>query len=136
MVEECIFCNIILRKIPADIVYEDGSTLAFLDIHPCSPGHTVVIPKAHREHLLSVEAGEAGLLFESVRTVMGILMKKINPQGFTIGINHGSIAGQEVSHLHVHIIPRYTEDGGGAIQSVIQNKKQQSLEEVKKNIFS
>lgn len=134
--DECIFCKIASRSIPGAIIFEDGATVAFLDIHPCATGHTVVVPKAHREHLLALEPGEAGLLFDGVRAVAELLARKLKPDGFTIGINHGSAAGQAVSHLHVHIIPRFVGDGGGSIHTVVQSKQQQSLEEVKKLIFS
>ncbi|MCK5290314.1 MAG: HIT family protein, partial [Candidatus Aenigmarchaeota archaeon] len=129
--ENCIFCKIAKREIPAKIVYEDDFTIAFLDISPCAEGHTVVIPKQHFEKFTDMEEEDAGNLFASVQKVAKAVEKALNIQASNIGLNNGKAAGQEVPHVHVHIIPRYEGDNGGAIQSIIQtNPKTDNLDEL------
>ncbi len=92
--------------------------MAFLDLHPSSRGHTLIIPKTHASTLAALDTREIGPLFAAVKSVMGLLHRSLTPEGLTIGWNHGWAAGQQVHHLHVHIIPRYTGDGGRGIQSL------------------
>ncbi len=133
--ENCIFCKIAKREIPAKIVYEDDFTIAFLDISPCAEGHTVVIPKQHFEKFTDMEEEDAGNLFASVQKVAKAVEKALNIQASNIGLNNGKAAGQEVPHVHVHIIPRYEGDNGGAIQSIVQtNPKTDNLDELKEKI--
>ncbi|MCK4927469.1 MAG: HIT family protein [Candidatus Aenigmarchaeota archaeon] len=132
---DCIFCKIIKGDIPAKIVYEDDFAIAFLDISPCAEGHTVVIPKQHFEKFTDMEEVDAGNLFASVQKVAKAVEKALNIQASNIGLNNGRAAGQEVPHVHVHIIPRYEGDNGGAIQSIVQtNPKTDNLEELKEKI--
>lgn len=118
---DCIFCKIINKEIPNYTVYEDATVLAFLDIFPHAVGHTVVIPKVHVHDL--TEAGDEliGSLFVAVKKVQERLENVLKPNGFNVGWNHGEAGGQAVPHLHIHILPRYTNDGGGSIHSI--NKK-------------
>jgi histidine triad (HIT) family protein len=102
-------------------VYENESVLAFLDIHPASRGHVMVIPKVHAENLDRLDDRHLAPLFSGVKTVMGLLDRALKPAGMNVGWNHGWAAGQRVSHLHVHIIPRHSGDGGGGIQSLIHS---------------
>jgi histidine triad (HIT) family protein len=118
---DCIFCRIVAGELKAHVVYEDESVLAFLDIHPASRGHAMVIPKAHAESLDRLDGPQIGRLFLGVKAVMGILEKALKPAGMNVGWNHGWAAGQRVDHLHVHLIPRYAGDGGGGIQSLIHS---------------
>ena len=133
---ECIFCGIARKEIPAEIVREDERTVAFLDIHPRAPGHTVVVPRQHSPTLLELPDGEIGLLFSAVKYATRLLANALHPSGFTIGINHGSVSGQTVDHLHVHILPRFLGDGGGSIHSVVTNPPQESLAAVAAKIRS
>ena len=118
---DCIFCRIVAGELKAHVVYEDECVLAFLDIHPASRGHSMVIPKTHVESLDRLDESQVGPLFAGVKQVMGILQKALKPAGMNIGWNHGWAAGQRVNHLHVHLIPRYAGDGGGGIQSLIHS---------------
>jgi histidine triad (HIT) family protein len=133
-VEDCLFCKIAAKQIPAEIVYEDDRTIAFLDITPRSPGHTMVISKYHSPNFLELPKAEVAPLFEAVKTVAELLMAKLKPDGMTVGINQGRASGQEVDHLHVHLMPRSKGDGGSAVQSVVNNKPKESLEEIRKKI--
>lgn len=131
---DCLFCRIARKEIGAKIVYEDAGTLAFLDVHPIAPGHTVVIPKEHAETLLELDDAKIGPFFSSVKEVARILSRALAPDGFTIGANHGRSAGQLVSHLHVHVIPRFHDDGGKSLHSVVSNPPKEGLDEIHRKI--
>lgn len=128
----CLFCRIVKNEIPSYTVYEDEETRAFLDIFPCNPGHTIVILKNHGETILDYNAEELGILWATVQRVTKALEKAYKTTYFTIGINHGEETG--VHHLHVHIIPRFPDDRGGVIQSVVKNEGNEGLEEVQEKI--
>ncbi len=128
--DDCIFCKIGSGQIPAHKVYEAQYCFGFLDIHPHAKGHTVVIPKKHAVTLFDLDDASAKELMVGVKKVMGILQKKLSPDGFNVGWNHGSEAGQVVPHLHIHIMPRYIGDGGGSMHSIIKNPGELSVEEV------
>ena len=127
---DCIFCKIGAGEIPAEIVYKSSDTVVFLDIHPRAPGHLVVIPKTHKETILDLSLEELKSFFESVKNATDLLRKRLAPDGFTLGINHGKVAGQEVDHLHFHIIPRYKNDGGSSLQSIVNNQSTKSIKEI------
>ena len=134
--ENCLFCKIAAKKIPACIVYEDANAVAFLDIAPRAPGHTMVIPKHHAPKLVDLPDEEIGPLFAAVKKVAAILSQKFNPDGMSIGINQGKVSADEevVDHLHVHLMPRWRGDGGSAMQSIVHNPPKESLEEILKKI--
>lgn len=134
--DNCIFCKIANKQIPAEVVYEDEVTTAVLDVHPIAPGHTMVLPKVHAENILDLPEGGEALVFASVRHVTKMLQEALHPDGFTIGINHGKWAGQAIDHLHVHIIPRWKTDGGKSIHSVVTNPPTEALTEIRKKIIN
>ena len=126
--ESCLFCRIVSREIPAKVIFEDSHVLAFLDVMPRAVGHTLVIPKTHAANILDLPDPDLGLLFDAVKKVDGMLAKSLSPDGMTIGINQGRASGQEVDHLHVHLMPRWKNDGGGSIQSVVNKPPAESLD--------
>ncbi|RMD67150.1 HIT family protein [Candidatus Parcubacteria bacterium] len=128
--EECIFCAIAARSIPAEVVYEDENIIAFLDIHPHAPAHTVVIPKTHAATLLDLPEKDLQPLFTAVKKITRALLAAVAADGMTIGINHGKAAGQAIPHLHVHLMPRFRGDGGGSLHSVVRNVPQEPLEKL------
>jgi len=133
MKEDCIFCKIADKDADATVVYEDAHTLAFLDIHPLNPGHTLVIPKKHYENMLEMPPDEAGRVFTSVAKVMKGVEKASKADGISIGQSNGKAASQEVFHMHVHIIPRYIHE----MMSGFPNRKQThraELDEIGKQI--
>jgi len=132
---DCLFCKLVQKKIPPKTIYENDKVLAFLDIQPLAPGHTVVIPKIHAENILDLKEEEVKPLFTAVKRVTAILDKNIKPAGFTLGINHGKVAGQSVDHLHIHIIPRFTGDLGGSIHSIINNPPKESIDKIRNKIL-
>ncbi len=129
---DCIFCKIVEGKIPAHKIYEDTSTLAFLDAYPHAQGHTVIVPKKHAETVFDLSEGECQKLMGTVIKVMRLLKKALQAEGFNVGWNHHPVGGQVVPHLHVHVLPRYQDDGGGSIHSIIKNPGGKSVEEVAK----
>jgi len=102
---ECIFCKIVKGEIPAYKVYEDEFVLAFLDIYPATKGHTLVIPKKHVTRLKELSDEELAKLWKGVKKVIEKIEKIASD--YNIVINQGTLACQEVPHLHIHIIPRY-----------------------------
>jgi len=130
--EDCIFCKLTTGKIPSYKVYEDDHVLAFLDIKPRAKGHTVVIPKVHAENLLDLNDELLPFLVLGIKRVIGRIEEKLHPEGYNVGLNHNEAGGQEISHLHVHIFPRWTGDGGGSTHSIIKNPGDQTVEEVAK----
>jgi histidine triad (HIT) family protein len=125
---DCLFCKIVRNEIPSYTVYEDGETRAFLDILPRSPGHTMVVLKKHGETIHDYTKDEMGVLWGAVQKVTKGLEKTFKTGVFTIGINHGEKAG--VHHLHIHVIPRFPDDGGGVIQSIVKKEGKEGLQEV------
>ena len=107
----CIFCKIIAGEIPSYRVYEDETTLAFLDINPTNPGHTLVVPK---KHLADIEEADEETLCQLTKIMkkVGLSLKNnLGAPGYNLGVNNGSAAGQLVPHLHFHVIPRAAVDG-------------------------
>lgn len=131
---DCLFCKIGNKEIPAEFVYEDDHVFGILDINPVAPGHTMIIPKIHSESLSDLPNGEIGPVFLSVKIFLEKLKKSLSSEGFTIGINHGRVSGQVIEHLHIHIIPRFSMDGGGSIHSVVSNPPKEELKIIAEKI--
>ena len=133
---DCIFCKMTKKEISSEIVYEDDFALGVLDVNPRSLGHTMILPKTHAENILDLPDDYIGPVFQAVKRVTELLKKSFNSDGFTIGINHGQASGQVVDHLHIHIMPRWLDDRGETIQSLVNNQPKESLEEVKNRILN
>lgn len=133
---ECLFCNIIAKQIPAEIVYEDDTSVAVLDIAPRAPGHTMVLPKVHVESILDLPDNVVEPVFVAIKKVTAMLKKAFAPDGFTIGINQGRAAGQVIDHLHIHVIPRWSSDNGGSVHSIVTNIPKESLGEIRSKIIN
>jgi diadenosine tetraphosphate (Ap4A) HIT family hydrolase len=97
---DCLFCRIIRKEVPAEIVYEDEATLAFLDIHPTNPGHTLVVPKQHSDGLPDADPTVLGHVIQAVQRVANALMPALGIEGFNIIQNNGSVAGQVIPYPH------------------------------------
>ncbi|MBD3355373.1 HIT domain-containing protein [Candidatus Woesearchaeota archaeon] len=109
--KDCIFCKMIEGKIPCNKIYEDKKTLAFLDINPINKGHTLVIPKEHSKNILDVNQKDLDDVSETVRKLAPKIKKAVKADGINIMSSNGEAAGQAVPHLHIHIIPRFKDDG-------------------------
>ncbi len=116
--DSCVFCAIVEGRIPSHKVYEDEKTLAFLDIHPSAPGHTLVIPKAHLARVEDLPEEDARSIFTALHGIVGRIQEAVGAPASTIGINNGRESGQEVPHVHIHVIPRNRGDRGGMIQGI------------------
>lgn len=111
MTDECIFCKIIKKEIPATLIYENNNAIAFLDIAPINPGHTLVVSKQHFETLDKAPDAVLADMMAATKKVAAAVEKAVNADGANIIINNKKAAGQLVSHLHLHIIPRFENDG-------------------------
>ena len=129
---DCLFCTIVAGAIPNYTVYQDDAVLAFLDIHPCAKGHTVVVPKTHFNDLYGIGVKEWGRLMSGVQKTLERVYQALQPAGVNIGANDRPAAGQAVGHVHWHIIPRYEGDGGGSMHSIVRSKESGDVKEVAK----
>ena len=110
----CIFCKIARGEIPAVKVHEDAQTLTFMDVRPASPGHTLVISKAHAPNLLEIAEVDLLAVASTVQRVARAVQKALSPDGLRIGQFNGVAAGQSVFHYHVHIVPMQEGQKAGA----------------------
>ena len=115
---DCIFCKIISKEIPAKILNETSNSICFLDAFPLAKGHVLVIPKKHHKKIQDMTSNENSDLFSLVHT----MMSKVNSlTGSTLlAIHDGENAGQEVPHIHVHLIPRSKSDSAGPVHSMFK----------------
>jgi histidine triad (HIT) family protein len=132
---DCIFCDIIQRKSPAEIIYEDEKVISFLDIRPINYGHTLVIPIKHYEDFISVPADEMNAVINVTQTISEAVSKSLKADGFNIIANNGAAAGQRVFHFHFHIIPRYNTDNFH-FRPILKNYKNGSMKEIADKIRS
>ena len=109
--DDCIFCKIIDGSIPSEKVYEDDDVVAFLDINPTCPGHSLVILREHTTDFISTDPALLSRLIAGVHKVAGKVTKAMGADGFMLAALNGPAAGQEVFHLHFHVIPRKRGDG-------------------------
>jgi histidine triad (HIT) family protein len=110
----CIFCNIVTGNEPSSTVYEDEVCLAFMDIQPVNPGHMLVIPKLHFRDLIDLPADIGAHLFQvAQRIVVSLPKTDVKVEGVDLFLAHGEAAGQEIFHIHLHVIPRFSGDGFG-----------------------
>ena len=109
--DDCIFCKIVAGELPSNKVYEDEDYLAFLDIAPMNPGHTLVIPKAHYDNVLETPAEVLGGMMPVVQRISRAVIDTGGWEGFALLTLTGRVAGQMVDHIHFHIMPRKEGDG-------------------------
>lgn len=108
----CVYCRIASRELPASVVYEDDSAIAFLDIQPINPGHVLVIPKTHVSCLSDLSSEDAAHLMRVGQMIdRAFRWSEIRCEGVNILLADGRVAGQEVAHIHLHVFPRYQGDG-------------------------
>ncbi|MBI3572234.1 HIT family protein [Candidatus Kaiserbacteria bacterium] len=109
--EETVFHKIIRREIPAEIIYEDAETLAFLDIQPMNPGHTLVVPKKFAKSIFDIDANAFAALMRAAHKLAPVIKDAVGADGINIGMNNSPAAGQVVFYAHVHVMPRFLNDG-------------------------
>ncbi len=124
---DCVFCKIVKGEIPAKIIDETNKTLAFMDAFPLTKGHSLVIPKNHYEKMQEIPPEENAELFETVRNVLSKVDKLTNAT--LVALHNGKDSGQEVPHVHIHLIPRSKEDSAGPVHSMFKDRPKLSDEE-------
>jgi len=109
--DNCIFCQIASKKMPTNAVYEDDRVIAFLDIRPSNPGHSLVMPKKHYETLLDIPEEEAAHLIKAVKHVAESIVTAVGAEGFNVLQNNKEAGYQLIPHAHFHVVPRFKDDG-------------------------
>lgn len=108
--ESCIFCKIVAGELPATIVYEDERTVAFMDISPATPGHLLVVPRAHATDLLSIGQDDLIAAVATAQRMASLVVDRLSADGVNVLNSCGAAAWQTVFHFHLHVIPRYEGD--------------------------
>lgn len=108
---DCVFCKIIAKEIPSEKVYEDTDIYAFADIHPNNLGHTLIVPKKHFTNIYETPESELGKLIAAAKRVSIGVKKALKAEGVNIAMNNDKAAGQIIFHTHIHVIPRFSDDG-------------------------
>jgi len=127
---DCIFCKIAKKEIPAKIITETEKSIAFLDTFPLSRGHTLIIPKHHYEKVQDVTIDDNTDLFETLHKVISKVDKITGST--LLAIHNGKGSGQEIPHVHVHLIPRQPDDLAGPVHSMFKNRPKLSDDELDK----
>lgn len=122
MSEDCLFCRIVDGELPSRPVYEDDGVFAFLDVNPLARGHTLVIPKAHDARIGGLPDGDAAAVFTAMSELAPVVERAVDADGMTVAVNDGPAAGQEVPHVHGHLVPRFEGDGAGGLHSMRWNR--------------
>ncbi|MCR4756589.1 MAG: HIT family protein [Butyrivibrio sp.] len=122
----CIFCKIANGEIPSNTIYEDDAFRVILDNGPATKGHALVLPKAHYSDLFEMPQEAAADAMKVAKKVASLLKTKLNCDGLNLVQNNGETAGQTVMHFHLHVIPRYENDG----QKILWNPTSPSAEEL------
>ena len=125
---ECIFCKIAKKEIPSKIITETKNSIAFLDVFPLSQGHTLVIPKIHYEKVQDMTVMDNTDLFNTVHKVISKVDKLTDAT--LLAIHNGKNSGQEIPHVHVHLIPRHMSDQAGPVHSMFKDRPKLSDEEL------
>ena len=111
MENDCIFCKIVKGDIPSSKILDNEKIIAFMDIRPVNKGHALVVPKEHYETLLDIPDNTLKEVMVAAKKVAKSMRKALKADGFNLGMNNFAAAGQEVPHAHLHVIPRFQDDG-------------------------
>ena len=133
----CTFCDIIRGQAPASIVYEDEQVLAFMDIRPVNPGHVLVVPRSHAGCLAEMETATGAHLFQvGMKLAEAVRRSGVRCEGVNLFLADGEAAGQEVFHVHLHVLPRFAGDGFGLRfgPDYLRLPQRSALDEVAANI--
>ena len=125
---DCIFCKIVKKEIPSKIITETENSIAFLDTFPLSRGHTLIIPKCHYEKVQDMTDIDNADLFNTVHKVISKVDKLTGAT--LLAIHNGKDSGQEIPHVHVHLIPRQSSDQAGPVHSMFKDTPKLSNEEL------
>ncbi len=131
--DNCIFCKIIAGKIPSHTIYEDEEFKVILDVGPATKGHALILPKDHYANLYELPENKAMDVMRLAKKMMTVMTDKLHCDGFNIVQNNGEVAGQTVFHFHMHLIPRYKNDGE-ILKYIAGEPDQEELEQIRKAI--
>ncbi len=122
MLTNCTFCKIVDGNISARIISQNDNAIAFLDAFPLSLGHTLIIPKRHYSKVQDMNREYSLSVFGLLRVVIAAVEKATGVKASTIAIHNGVEAGQDILHVHIHIIPRTSHDGAGPVHSMFKKR--------------
>ena len=125
---DCIFCKIAKKEIPSKIITETNKSIAFLDVFPLSRGHTLVIPKCHYEKVQDMTDMDNADLFNTVHKVISKVDKLTGAT--LLAVHNGKDSGQEIPHVHVHLIPRELSDQAGPVHNMFKDRPKLSDKEL------
>lgn len=131
--DNCIFCKITAGEIPSHTLYEDEQFKVILDVGPATKGHALILPKEHYANLYELPEDVSVNVMKLAKKMVKIMTEKLECDGFNLVQNNGEVAGQTVFHFHMHLIPRYKDDGE-ILKYNVQNFTQEELAEIKKQI--
>lgn len=131
--DNCIFCKIIAGGIPSHTLYEDEQFKVILDVSPATKGHALILSKHHYANFYELPEDEAADVMKLAKKMMTLMTEKLHCDGFNIVQNNGEAAGQTVFHFHMHLIPRYKNDGE-ILKYIAGEPSQDELEQIKKII--
>src|SRR3989475_12697269 len=126
----CVFCRIFAGEIPAEVILREPEVVAFLDVQPLADGHVLVVPRAHAACVEDLAPAAADALFRTVVRLAGPVRQALGAAGTTIGINNGEATGQTIAHVHVHIVPRWPDDGAGSVHTIFPRRTSRKLADV------
>lgn len=131
--DDCIFCKIVAGEIPSQTLYEDEKFKVILDVGPATRGHALILPKNHYANLYELPEEDVAEAMKLAKRMMIKMTEKLNCDGFNIVQNNGEVAGQTVFHFHMHLIPRYKNDGE-ILKYVAGEPDQEELAQIRKMI--
>jgi histidine triad (HIT) family protein len=120
--KNCIFCGIVNSKVSARVITQNDNAIALLDAFPLSVGHTLIIPKKHYSKIQDMDKIHSSSIFDLLGNVTAAVEEAAGTNASTIAIHNGVDAGQEILHVHIHIIPRTMDDGAGPVHSMFKNR--------------
>ena len=131
--DNCIFCKIIGGEIPSHVLYEDEQFKVILDVNPATKGHALILPKEHYANLYELPEETAADAMKLAQRMMRKMTEKLDCDGFNIVQNNGEAAGQTVFHFHMHLVPRYKNDGE-ILKYIAGDPGPEELERIKKTL--
>jgi histidine triad (HIT) family protein len=123
-VDDCVFCKIIDGQLPSMKIDEDDSTLTFMDIHPLSSGHCLVVPKQHAATIFEADVRDLEAAMVTAKRVALAIQEALRPDGLNVLQANGAAAFQSVPHFHLHLIPRWANDGKGFDWKVVPGNRE------------
>ncbi|MBR6327239.1 MAG: HIT family protein [Lachnospiraceae bacterium] len=135
MKDDCIFCKLANGVFPTNSIYEDDQFNVILDAGPATKGHALILPKKHAANLMELDEDTAAAAMKLAKKLAPVLIEKLGADGLNLVQNNGEVAGQTVMHFHLHLIPRYANDGqkiGWVPGSPSQEELQAIRDQIKK----